>query len=666
MKIKTYTLSEMQTLLTNLRGIYDAARVVDPAACREIVFQEETEGIRYGAPCYSIWGTLERCTNCTSFDASTHARRFTKEDILQGEPVGIQSIPVCLAMKDGSTRECVVETICKSEGTEGVMNALISRYTLVFEVDLLRDRSRLVYSADSQATMGLPAGGVYSELNEQYCRERLDNGLAEWRIQQGSIPNIVKRLSEDDSFEICYSVGQGKWRAVEFRVSTRDDEGNPTCALICFKKLDDDRTVIHRLHKERDRALEVLEIALKEARQANDAKTAFLSNMSHDIRTPMNAIMGFTRLALDEGATEDEVREYLEKIQISGTHMLGLINKVLDLVRIESGRVLLEHRTENLPAVVREVGTIMLPLAEARNQTFTVDTSGLVDSKVLVDRQRLTQVLTNLVQNAIKFTPEGGRISLKATQKACQIPGYGAFVFSVEDNGCGISEEFRKRAFEPFEQEKNPFSGTNEGNGLGLSIVRQLVSLAGGTIRVESEPGKGSVFSVYVELALPDSDGVDEASFDNGDIPHVDYAGKRFLIVEDNALNRMIMKKMAEKAGVEVEEATDGAMAIQMIEEREPGWYDCVLMDIRMPEMDGLEATRRIRSIPDVNKAATPVVGVSANAFTEDRENARQAGMNGYVAKPVSMEQLKFVLDCIFSGIPVPGAADKSRTGRME
>ncbi len=668
MEIKTYTLSEMNTLLDNLRGLYDAARLVEPVACREIDISTCNDGnIRYGPPCYSIWGTLERCTNCTSLDARQRCRRRTKEDILEGEPVGIQSIPVKLAMPGGRELNCVVETICKSEGTEGVVNALISRYMLVFEVDLIRDRSRLVYSSN-EGTLGLPPGGVYSELNEQYCRERLDKGLAEWRIREGSIPNIVERLSEDDSFEICYSVGQDKWRAVEFRVSTRDDTGRPTRALMCFKKLEDDRTVIHRLHMERDKALEALEIALKEARQANDAKTAFLSNMSHDIRTPMNAIMGFTRLALDEGVPEKEMRDYLEKIRMSSAHMLGLVNKVLDLVRIESGRVMLEDQPEDLPALIREVGTIMLPMAEARSQNFIVDTSGLVDTMVSCDRQRLTQVLTNLVQNAIKFTPEGGRIILKVVQKTCQVDGYGAFVFSVEDNGCGISEAFRKRVFEPFEQESNPFSKTNEGNGLGLSIVRQLVNLAGGTVRVVSEPGKGSVFSVYVELALmdPNTARAEPEREEKEVAGQVNYAGKRILIVEDNALNRMIIRKIAEKYGLIAEEASDGSMALAMIKDREAGWYDCVLMDIRMPEMDGLEATRRIRALADRKKAATPVVGVSANAFTEDRENARQAGMNGYVAKPVRMEEILYVMNCIFSGKPVLGAQDKGRRERKE
>ena len=658
MELKTYTLSEMNTLLDNLRGIYDAARVVDPAVCREIDISDVSGGHAHlGKSCFSIWGNLERCTNCTSLDARQMCRRFVKEDILKGEPVGIQSIPVRLAMPDGTSKDCVVETICKSEGTEGVVNALISRYTLVFELDLLRDRSRIVYSTSEQGTMGLPVEGVYSLLNEQYCRERLEPDLAEWRIQQGSIPNIVERLSEDDSFEICYTVGNGKWRAVEFRVSTRDDAGNPTRALMGFKKLDDDQTVIHRLHQERDRALEALEIALKEARQANDAKTVFLSNMSHDIRTPMSAIMGFTRLALDAGVTEAEMRDYLEKIQISGTHMLGLLNKVLDLVRIESGRVCLEDRPENLEALVREVGTILLPLAEAKDQTLTVDTSGLVDTGVSCDRQRLTQVLTNLVQNAIKFTPVGGQITLRVLQKDCRIAGYGAFVFSVEDNGCGISEEFRARVFEPFEQEKNPYSADNEGNGLGLSIVRQLVTLAGGTVRVVSEPGKGSTFSVYLELALQEP----TKTADPDKLWEVEpghFAGKRFLIVEDNALNRMIMCRTAEHYNVKTEEASDGAIALAMITERPAGWYDGVLMDIRMPGMDGLEATRRIRALPDAVKAATPVIGVSANAFTEDRENARQAGMNGYVAKPVRMEELRRELGSALEGKPVRRAED--------
>ena len=529
---------------------------------------------------------------------------------------------------------------------------------------------------------------------------------------------------------------------------------------------------IYRLSLEQKNA--ELEQAIQHETAANQAKREFLFNMSHDIRTPMNAIIGFTSLAATHIDNRELVMDYLKKISTASQHLLSLINDVLDMSRIESGRAMLETKPVHLPDLVHDIRDIVQANVSAKRLSLFIDTVDVVDEDVIADPMRLNQILLNLLSNAVKYTPAGGIVSLRIVQKPNSPHGFADYEFHVCDNGIGMSEEFRKRIFEQFSRERSSTVSKIQGTGLGMSITKSLVEMMDGTITVESEPDKGTkfvvslrfpisgerwestqiaqleglralvaddstntclnvskmlrsigmrpewtisgkeavirakdaieqgdAFSVYIiDWLIPDMNGVEVVrqvrrivgedtpiiiltAYDWTDIekeareagvtafcakplfmselrsvlakpfgaeeadtqqPETSFAGKRLLVVEDNELNLEIATTILEEAGFAVESAENGRVAVEKIEAAAPGWYDLVLMDIQMPEMDGYEATRCIRALPDKEKATVPIVAMTANAFEDDRKNALSVGMNGHIAKPLDVEILFQVL----------------------
>ena len=381
-----------------------------------------------------------------------------------------------------------------------------------------------------------------------------------------------------------------------------------------------------------------LQLAVQRETKANLAKREFLFNMSHDIRTPMNAIIGFTALAQidDRGQVED----YLKKISVSSQHLLSLINDVLDMSRIENGKVTLETKPVHLPELVEDIGDAIQVGADKKHISFTVDTAGMKNEDVIADPLRLEQILINVLANAVKFTPDGGQISLRIVQKDTASADYADFEFHIKDNGIGMSEEFQKHIFEQFARERTSTVSKIQGTGLGLAITKSLVDMMGGRITVESEPGRGSEFTISLRFPVGEAKAgqmipVSKAS---------DFTGKKLLVVEDNELNLEIASTLLEEAGFEVDTAGNGKIAVEKVEAASAGRYDLILMDVQMPEMDGYEATRRIRALPDKKKAAIPIVAMTANAFEEDQKNALNAGMNGHIAKPLDIQKLFQVL----------------------
>ena len=394
---------------------------------------------------------------------------------------------------------------------------------------------------------------------------------------------------------------------------------------------------LKRVNGEMDAARRSAEEARREAEQANLAKQEFLSSMSHDIRTPMNAIVGMTALALDNTDNPEQVRDYLGKIALSSKHLLGLINDVLDISKIESGKMLLNLETVPLQEAVDSIVNIIQPQAAAKNQQFRVTLREILSENVRCDGVRLNQVLLNLLGNSVKFTPEQGAVELTVYQEA--LPEDASRVrthFLVRDTGIGMSKEYQQVIFESFSREDNTRVRKTEGSGLGMAITKYIVDAMGGTISVHSEQGRGSEFHVAFDLeraAAPAAQAADGGERTGG----VDLKGKRILLAEDNELNWEVARELLSILELELDWAENGEICAEKFRKSPVGYYDAILMDVRMPVMDGYEATAAIRGL-ERGDAAVPIIAMTADAFSEDIQRCLACGMNDHLAKPIDIE----------------------------
>jgi len=387
-----------------------------------------------------------------------------------------------------------------------------------------------------------------------------------------------------------------------------------------------------------------MEKAMNEAKRANQHKGEFLARMSHEIRTPMNAIMGLTNVvskSLDEQSGRDspemlEVKDNLKQIDISSQHLLGLLNDILDLSKIEAGKIELSEEIVELPRLVEAVVSIIKPRCDDKHLYFEAIFDSFADTAFLTDALRLRQVLINLLGNAVKFTPEMGTVGFRMLRKDSR-PGETLVEFRVTDTGIGIPPEVQAIIFQPFEQASNRVAGKFGGTGLGLAISRHIVRLLGGDIALESAEGQGSEFSFSLWLRETGKRMAAAAEIDD---PTGKFTGRRVLLVDDVDLNRKIVKAMLRKTGLEIDEAGDGTEAVDKFKESPENTYDLILMDVLMPVMGGYEATQAIRALPRADAATVPVVALTAHAFMEDIGQAMSAGMNAHLSKPVRRELL--------------------------
>ena len=384
-----------------------------------------------------------------------------------------------------------------------------------------------------------------------------------------------------------------------------------------------------------------------ESESRNKAKTAFLFNMSHDIRTPMNAILGFTDLALIDPGDKEKTEDYLKKIKSSGAHLLSLINDVLEMSRIESGKIELNSQPSDLREIFHNLDSIIRGQAQAKEQSLVVEVKNVNHPFVYVDRLRMNQVLLNLASNAVKYTEEKGEINIWITEIQSDKEGYGTYHIHVKDNGMGMSKEFADKIFEAFERDKKAEAKGIQGTGLGMAITKRIIDVVGGEIELITAPNKGSEFIVKVDLRFAAEDEV-RSVLETSDTSEVGFAGKRVLLADDIDVNREIGVAILEMLELVVEEAEDGQDAVEKVLSHPAGYYDAVLMDIQMPRLDGYEATKKIREVSDEKKANIPIIAMTANAFEEDINNAKASGMNGHVAKPIDIEQLTEEMHRVF------------------
>lgn len=427
------------------------------------------------------------------------------------------------------------------------------------------------------------------------------------------------------------------WCRMNIIAATRDEYGDVTNILV----------VVQDINEEKNKELEqqkVLADALVAAQHSSRAKTTFLNNVSHDIRTPMNAIIGFTALASSHIDDKNLVADYLEKIKISSNHLLSLVNDVLDMSRIESGKMKIEEEESNLFEILNDLKTIVQTDINNKKLDFYIDTIDVANANIVCDKLRLKQVLLNILSNSIKFTEDGGLVSLKVLEKKSPKICHSIYVFKIKDTGVGMSDAFKEHLFEPFERENTSFVAGIKGTGLGLAITKNIIDMMNGNIVVQSEQGKGSEFTITFDFKLPNS--ICNPITCKKEINNKKYLdsikeslkGKKILLAEDNELNMEIAKTILEEKGFVVDIAENGQIAVDKIKAANPDDFDLILMDVRMPVLDGYEATRKIRELKDNPLRSIPIVAMTANAFDEDKLDAVQAGMDAHISKPIDID----------------------------
>ncbi len=545
-----------------------------------------------------------------------------------------------------------------------LIQSLTQDYTTVFTVDTETYEIKIVRVAEnSEYSTLFGMDFTFEEIRDTYANTKVSPRYREI-FKENTNPTKIREQFESSptkrlSFQYPTIAEDG--REVYFQIKVAAVRGSGSLVTVGFSNVDEN---VRQEMQQRT----LLISALREAEEANKAKTMFLSNMSHDIRTPMNAIIGFTTLAQTHFENQDLVSEYLDKILVSSKHLLGLINDILDMSRIESGKVNLEIEKHSVSAIVNEMETLFSEQAREKNLHFEVS-SDIKNNLIYCDGLRLNQVLINLIGNSLKFTPAGGHIWVRVEEKMGVAPGFGNYNFIVEDDGIGMSEEFLRNIWKPFEREKTSTVSHIVGTGLGMSITKSLVELMKGEISVESEKGKGSKFTVNLVLELQSEEDVEAAATAGGkqaieletekeakELPVAELlekakefcGGKKILLVEDNEINQEISTALLEDMGIVVTLAENGQEAIEKVDGAEADAFDLVLMDIQMPVLDGYGGTKGIRALDDKEKASVPIIAMTANAFNEDIKRAVDSKMNGHLAKPINVRELYQLFKAIF------------------
>ena len=445
------------------------------------------------------------------------------------------------------------------------------------------------------------------------------------------VQTMAARLHNKKSMSYEFKKKNGAWFLSMVVPQNYDEDGNVTSVLIANRDVTEEK--LRELKQE-----EELQEAKAKAENASEAKSSFLFNMSHDIRTPMNAIIGYAELASRHLNDTEKLNRYLETIQVCGKQLLSLLGNVLNLARIENNKVEMEYTVSNVHENIGNCVAMFQQQTENKNQTLSLE-EHIIYPYVYMDAPHVSEICLNILSNAVKYTNAGGMISCNVTQTSCEKEGWCNMVITISDNGIGMSEEFQKHIFENFERERNTTACRIDGNGIGMGITKKLVDLMHGTIEVKSKQGEGSIFIVTIPCR--------KASEENALVKkdthlqnHGCLKGSRILLAEDNEINAEVATELLKEEGCIVEVANDGVACIDMIEKADAGYYKMILMDIQMPVMNGYDATIAIRNLNDTKKARIPIIAMTANAFAEDAKKALSVGMNDHVAKPIDMNIL--------------------------
>lgn len=457
-------------------------------------------------------------------------------------------------------------------------------------------------------------------------------------LSQDRIEYAFRRSSEYYvDFRLCYG---GEYVYCQMKLVMPDSDQIDSSMLVGYHIIDE------QIKKEKQVQNE-LEFAREAAETANRTKSSFLFNMSHDIRTPMNAILGFANMAKKYSDDKEKVEECIDKVQTSGTHLLGLINDILDMARIESGKIEIEVEPVDVREAADRLTTILGDLARDKDIKLSVSLEDVENPYVYLDELHVNQILLNIISNAVKYTENGGKVDILIKEMLSSDKERARYRFVISDTGIGMTEEFLDHVFDSFERDKNEALAGIQGTGLGMSITKRLVDIMHGNIEVESTLGEGSTFTVDLEFKKYEGDFealVTAEAEQEQEATEITLDGKRILLVDDNELNREIASEILAETGAVIEEAEDGVEAFDKVRNSEPGYYDIVLMDVQMPRMNGYESTKAIRALENEVLANIPIIAMTANAFDEDREDALEAGMNEHIAKPIDVVKL---FDCL-------------------
>lgn len=500
-------------------------------------------------------------------------------------------------------------------------------YDLVANINLLSDTYEIVSGGDDTIS---EMKGLNSERTQKVISQTISESQQKYVADMLDSTAMLERLKDKDSYSFAYSVydKNGEIRTKNMTVFVTDRR----LERVCFIRSD----VTDVLEAER-KTKEDLEKALAEAKKANRVKSDFLSSMSHDIRTPMNAIVGMTTLALANLNDPEKIEDYLHKISVSSQHLLSLINDILDMSQIEQSKIHLNHQAIRIGEIIDHISSIMISQAENAGVDLQIDTGKFEHEGFYGDALRIKQILINLLSNAIKFTVEGGKVLFRTEELNAKEENRVRYRFTIQDTGIGMTEEFMSHLFEPFIRSDRVTKV--EGTGLGLSITKGLVDLMGGEIHVSSKLQKGTKFEIELEFEQIESL-KDERKETASEIEEEDLTGCHFLLVEDNEINSEILGELLQMRGATFTVKTDGLQAVNEFKQAKPGTYDAIFMDIQMPVMNGYEATREIRRSDHPEAGSMIILAMTANAFAEDVQASIEAGMNGHIAKPVDMKLL--------------------------